>query len=88
MMRPQPHEAFDPDLEAVDNCGLVESSADLRERDRHGRLWAEARRCSSAANALPVTLLARPARSGRMFGERHRFSESRKGKNRRSDACV
>jgi hypothetical protein len=72
MVRPAAEHFLDPDFESVDRGGFIERRADLRERDRHGRLRFAARRFGRAANAPNIALLARRVSERSVFGERHR----------------
>jgi hypothetical protein len=52
MLRAQPKQVLDPDLERVGDGRCVEGGADLRQRDCHGRSLFCGNLCGGAANAL------------------------------------
>jgi hypothetical protein len=59
--------SLDPQFEPVDDGGLIEGRADMRERNRHRCGAVAARRLHRAANAPPLALLAKRACRRNMF---------------------
>jgi hypothetical protein len=58
MARAAPDQPLDPNLEAIDDGGLVERRADFRQRNVERRLSSGLRSGGGAASTLAVTLFA------------------------------